>query len=103
GPYRRMIGGAVVEQGIFYVGTKHGRWEAYSDEKTETFNDQEVSYNILLEKKKYYKGWTKESRVTYYDAARKKVKEVFPYENGKLHGTYYQFLENGQIFIKGRY
>lgn len=103
GPYKRMMGGNIIEQGIFYIGTKHGRWELYAPEKEEEFNGEEIAYNILLEKKKFYKGWPKESKVTFYDAARKKVKEVYPFENGKLHGTYFYFLENGQIFKRGRY
>lgn len=103
GPYKRTVGGQLIEQGIFYVGTKHGRWEQYSPEKTDVFNDEEVSYSVLLDKSRYYKGWPREAKITYYDGAHTKVKEVFPYSKGKLHGNYYQFLENGQIFIRGKY
>jgi len=103
GPYVRTIGGNVMEQGIFYIGTKHGRWETYAPEKKEEVNGEEVAYNVLLDKKKYYKGWLRETRVVYYDAARKKVKEVWPYENGRLNGTYYMFQENGMLFVKGTY
>jgi len=103
GPYVRTIGGNVMEQGIFYIGTKHGRWETYAPEKKEEGNGEEVAYNVLLDKKKYYKGWLRETRVVYYDAARKKVKEVWPYENGRLNGTYYMFQENGMLFVKGTY
>jgi antitoxin component YwqK of YwqJK toxin-antitoxin module len=103
GPYKKTVGGQLAEQGIFYVGTKHGRWETYSAEKKETFNDEEVAYSLLEDKKKYYKGWPKECQLNYYDNTRKKVKEVIPYENGVLHGQYFMFLENGQLFIRGQY
>jgi len=103
GPYKKMIGGDVVETGIFYKGTKHGRWETYGREKTDEIKNEEVSYSILLEKSKFYKGWPKESRFTYYDANHTKLKEVYPFENGQLNGTYYMFLGNGQIFRKGEY
>ena len=29
GPYKRIVGDEVVEKGIFYMGTKHGRWEEW--------------------------------------------------------------------------
>lgn len=103
GPYKRTIGGQIVEQGIYYVGTKHGRWEEFSREKTDEYNGEEVTYNILLDKTKYYKGWPREAKISYYDGAHTKVKEVYPYVNGKLHGNYYYFLENGQVFIRGKY
>lgn len=103
GPYKKTVGGDLVEQGIFYKGVKHGRWERYGREEEDEVNGEKVAYSILLSKRKYYKGWPKESRVTYYDAARTKVKEVFPIENGKLEGNYYKFLENGQVFVKGKF
>jgi antitoxin component YwqK of YwqJK toxin-antitoxin module len=103
GPYKRTVNGSVVEQGIFYIGTKHGRWETYTVEKTDEYNGEEITFNTLLEKKKYYKGWPRDTRVTYYDHERKKVKEVYPYEGGKLNGTYFYFLENGQVFKRGKY
>lgn len=103
GPYKKMVGGEIVETGIFYIGAKHGRWEKYSNQKTETFNDEEITYSTLIDKTKYYKGWPKEAKISYYDAERKKVKEVIPYEHGILQGDYYFFLENGQILEKGEY
>ncbi|KXK31473.1 MAG: hypothetical protein UZ12_BCD005000204 [Bacteroidetes bacterium OLB12] len=29
GPYKRMVGENVIEEGIFFKGTKHGRWMRY--------------------------------------------------------------------------
>ncbi len=93
GPYKKLINGDLIEEGIFYVGTKHGRWEQY------TPNDDE----ILVDKKKYYKGWPREAQITYYDADRKLIKEVIPFENGKRQGDYYYFHANGAVATQGKY
>lgn len=91
GPYRKMLGNQILEEGIFYKGTKHGRWMTYSK------ND------FLMNKQKYYKGWPKESLVSYYDKDRKKLKEVVPIEYGKMEGNYYYFHENGELAVKGEF
>ncbi len=92
GPYKRMMGNVVLEEGIFFKGTKHGRWMQYDR------ND------LLADKEKYYKGWPKESLVTYYDPnERKKLKEITPIEYGEKEGYYYFFHENGQIAVQGEY
>ena len=75
GPYTKIIGGQLVEQGIYYVGTKHGRWIKLDK------ND------ILVDKRKYYKGWPKESLVKFYDDDRKKLKEVMPVVYGEVEGV----------------
>ena len=91
GPYKKIIGEQVIEEGIYYKGTKHGRWTKYDR------ND------ILIEKLKYYKGWQKESKVRYYDDKQTKLKEVVPLLYGKLDGTYFYFHENGTLAIRGEY
>lgn len=91
GPYKRTVGEQIVEEGIYYKGAKHGRWTK--------FNLQD----ILLEKRKYYQGWPKESKVKHYDEKRTKLKEVLPIVYGKRDGTYYYFHENGTIAVKGVY
>lgn len=103
GPYKKTQGGEVVETGIFYIGTKHGRWEKYGTKKTDTYNGEEVTYCILLDKEKFYKGWPKESKITFYDGAQTKIKEVIPYEFGKMNGDYYFFKQNGEVMIEGKY
>lgn len=103
GPYKKTVGGDVIETGVFYIGTKHARWEKYAKAKTDKVNDEEITYSVLIDKTKYYKGWPREAKITYYDQERTKVKEVIPYENGVLQGDYYFFLENGQIFEQGEY
>lgn len=91
GPYSKKVGEVVVEEGIFYRGTKHGRWTRYDK------ND------ILLDKEKYYKGWPKESLVSFYDPERTKIKEIIPVEYGQKEGYYFYFFPNGSIAVSGEY
>jgi antitoxin component YwqK of YwqJK toxin-antitoxin module len=92
GPYKKMVGTVMVEEGIFYKGTKHGRWMRYNRQ------------DLLDDKEKYYKGWPKESLITYYDPAeRKKIKEITPVEYGEKEGYYYLLHENGQVAVRGEY
>ena len=91
GPYEKRLGDVTLEKGIYYKGTKHGRWMYYDRDST------------LKDKEKYFRGWPKESVVSYYDAERKKMKEITPIEFGEREGYYYRFFENGQIAITGEY
>jgi hypothetical protein len=50
GPYKKMQGDIVLEEGIYYKGAKHGRWMKYDRQ------------DLLEDKDKYYKGWPKEYR-----------------------------------------
>jgi hypothetical protein len=91
GSYEREVNGVTVETGAYYVGTKHARWEQFNKDF------------ILMDKTKYYKGWPKEAKITYFDAEHKVPKEVMPYEYGKLQGDYYLFTDKGMVLTKGRY
>jgi len=91
GPYKKSRDGQILEEGVFYIGTKHGRWITTS------------RGDLLVDKQKYYKGWARESLVTYYDESRKKLKEVIPIVFGKRQGMYYYFYESGQIAVKGMF
>ncbi len=92
GPYKKMQGTVLLEEGIFYKGAKHGRWMKYNRQ------------DLLDDKEKYYKGWPKESLVTYYDAVEhKKVKEMIPIEIDEREGFYFLFHENGAIAVTGEY
>lgn len=92
GPYKKMMGDVVLEEGIFYKGTKHGRWMKYDRQ------------DLLEDKEKYFKGWPKESLVTYYDPVeRTKVKEMIPIEYGEREGYYTMFHENGTVAVQGEY
>jgi len=91
GPYKRYVGEQLVEEGIFYKGTKNGRWTTYDGK------------DMLTDKRKYYQGWPKDSKVRYYDEKQTKLKEVIPIVYGKKEGTYYYFHENGEVAVKGEY
>ncbi|BDD08451.1 hypothetical protein FUAX_08830 [Fulvitalea axinellae] len=91
GTYKRFKGDALVEEGIYFYGMKHGRWTTHSKK------------GILGDKRKYYKGWPKEARVTYYDQEMKKLKEVVPVRNKEVTGWYYRFFEDGKVAMQGRY
>jgi len=91
GPYKKMQGQVVLEEGIFYKGSKHGRWMKYSKD------------DLLEDKEKYYKGWPKESLVSYYDPERKKVKELIPVEYGEREGNYFMFHGDGTLAVQGEY
>jgi antitoxin component YwqK of YwqJK toxin-antitoxin module len=91
GPYKRIVGEQVVEEGMYYIGTKHGRWMSYDR------ND------VLVNKEYYHKGWPKESLVRYYDDQFTRLKEVIPRKYGKMEGTYFYFHENGEVAVKGEY
>jgi len=91
GPYKKIVGEQVVAEGIYFKGTKHGRWTTYDG------ND------ILTDKRKYYKGWQKESIVKYYDDKQMKLKEVVPILYGKRDGIYFYFHENGNVAVRGQY
>ncbi|WP_276498589.1 toxin-antitoxin system YwqK family antitoxin [Pontibacter litorisediminis] len=92
GPYKKTLDGEVVEEGYFYVGTKHLRWEKYRNNEDHT----------LVDKEHYEKGFLRDAVVTYYGDT-KKIKEVIPYEYGQVQGTYYRFYENGQLEWSGQY
>lgn len=92
GPYKKTLDGEVVEEGYFYVGTKHLRWEKYRNNEDHT----------LVGKEHYEKGFLRDAVVTYYGDT-KKIKEVIPYEYGQVQGPYYRFYENGQLEWSGQY
>ncbi|QNL21754.1 hypothetical protein HZR84_07325 [Hyphobacterium sp. CCMP332] len=91
GPYKKYVNKMVVEEGNFYIGTKHGRWVKYDLD------------TILVDKEYYYKGWPKESDITYYDIERTKIKEVVPIVWGRKEGDYVYFNENGTLRVTGTY
>lgn len=93
GPYKRITeDGEVLEQGMFYKGTKHGRWTRYDRKE------------ILLDKEKYTHGWPRESEIAFYDEEqRTKVKEVIPVEYGEEEGYYFYFHPGGRVAVEGEY
>ncbi len=92
GPYEKRQGEIVLMKGIFYKGTKHGRWMSYGRD------------SVLTDKEKYFRGWPKESLVSYFDPVqRKRIKEITPIEFGEKEGYYYLFHDNGTIAVQGEY
>ncbi|MBX2965141.1 MAG: hypothetical protein KF845_03280 [Cyclobacteriaceae bacterium] len=92
GPYKKIQNNVILETGIYYKGTKHGRWMKYNRDST------------LTDKEKYFRGWPKESMISYYDPVeRKNPKEIIPIEFGEKEGNYYMFFENGQVAVTGEY
>lgn len=91
GPYKKMKGKQVLEEGYYYEGAKHGRWTTYNND------------NTLITKTKYHKGWYKESLVSFYDLEHTQLREVIPVQYGKRHGEYFYFHPNGNIAVSGKY
>jgi antitoxin component YwqK of YwqJK toxin-antitoxin module len=96
GPYKKTLidkeeGDKIIEEGIYYKGTKHGRWSNWN------------KYDILISKEKYYKGWPKESRVQYYNKEKKQIREVIPVHFGEKEGNYFAFYESGNVAVQGEY
>ena len=92
GPYEKRQGDVILKKGIYYKGTLHGRWLTYNRDST------------LTDKEKYYRGWPKESLVSYYDPMdRKRMKEMTPIEFGEKEGFYYLFHDNGTLAVQGEY
>ncbi len=91
GPYKKYVNGELVEEGIYYIGSQHGRWIKYADDL------------LIWEKKRYYKGTPRDAQITYYDKASRKIKEIIPIHNDIKDGEYYYYFESGRIAIKGLY
>ncbi|MCG8474403.1 MAG: hypothetical protein MI784_02855 [Cytophagales bacterium] len=91
GPYKRMLGETVLAEGIFYKGMKHGRWTTYSRK------------GVLTDKRKFFRGWAKDSHVTYYNQEKGQMKEVVQIHYKQADGAYYKFFESGQVAVQGFY
>ena len=91
GKYEKTRGEAVLQEGYFYKGTLHGRWEIHDKD------------GILLDKKKFHKGWPYDAIILYYDVERRKVRQVIPRHYGEKEGRYYAFYADGQLAANGRY
>ncbi len=105
GPYKKLIDGKVIEKGVFYVGTKHARWEMYKKPRDYNVKDtiEIKEEQILIKKEKWWKGFPKDSKITFYDKKKGVIQEVIPIVNGEKHGYYCSFYENGLPKEKGNY
>ena len=92
GPYKKFRDDVLIETGVFMYGAKHQRWVLMDDNQK------------LLNKEHFYRGWYRDSEISYYDVvAKTKIKEVIPIQYGKKEGAYYYFFSNGKMAAKGRY
>ncbi|PWJ53742.1 hypothetical protein CLV98_12114 [Dyadobacter jejuensis] len=91
GPYKKFSGENLIEEGYYYMGTRHGRWVKY-----------DTKYN-LIDKSIWDKGFPAESHIAYYDSAHTQIKEVVPIMFGTTEGEYLQFYKEGQLKAIGKY
>lgn len=91
GPYKKMIGDQVLEEGWYYKGMKHKRWVRLN------------KYDILQDKTHWWKGWPQESLLSYYDFEKTKLREVIPMHYGERNGEYHAFRKDGSLAAKGNY
>lgn len=91
GPYKKMLGEQVIEEGWYYKGMKHRRWVRFN------------RHDILQEKAYWWKGWPQESRMAYYDFRKTQLKEVIPVHYGEKNGEYWAFHEDGSIAVRGEF
>ena len=93
GTYLKLVNGDTVVHGIFYMGTRHGRWEQWRPGEE----------HVLIDKKYYYHGQPKDAIITYWDADQTKVKEVIPMQHGTKTGIYLSYYETGRLKEQGEY
>jgi antitoxin component YwqK of YwqJK toxin-antitoxin module len=91
GHYLKKMGDQVLEEGYFYQGKKHMRWVRLN------------RHDILQEKEIYWKGFTQESLLGFYDFNRTQLREVIPVHFGERQGTYLAFHSDGKIAATGEY
>lgn len=91
GPYRKVLNRRTILEGVFYLGARHGRWAEYlpGDDM------------ILTEKTKWYKGYPKDSEISYWDVEKTQIKEAKPIINGELHGEYARYSQKGVLLESG--
>ncbi len=89
GNYQLVRNGELRAEGFYNKGLKHDEWFEYDGK------------GILTERLKYHEGFPKESKITYYDEAQTKIKEIIPLVHGRKQGKYYQYFENGSIAQEG--
>ena len=90
GSYKKITNQVLVEEGYFYMGAKNDRWESYDSE------------GVLLTKNYFDRGFPAGSEISYFDAAKLKIKEVIPFVYGKSTGQYVLFYSSGNLAIEGK-
>lgn len=95
GPYKRYVADELIEEGFYFLGTKHGRWERYGKEFDNDY--------VLLDKQYFNKGNPAESEISYYDAEKTKIKEIIPKNYGKVVGNYFAYYPTGNLQEEGQF
>ncbi len=104
GPYKLVVDGETIEEGIYYKGVKHGRWTEYAKPDEKTFKDTiDIEYKILKSKEKYNRGWPKDTELEYWDAANTKLKIAIPIVHGERDGYYVSYYQSGRMEEQGNY
>lgn len=104
GPYKKIIDSEVVEKGVYFVGTKHARWEKWKKPRVKKYKDSiEVEEKYLISKTKWNRGFPKESEISYFDSEKTQLKEIIPIVDEDKHGYYFKFYNNGMMEEQGRY
>jgi antitoxin component YwqK of YwqJK toxin-antitoxin module len=91
GHYKKTWNGEILEDGYFYLGVKHGRWEIF---------DKDTN---LVDKFYYNKGLYEDTKITYHDKNQTKVDEIVQMHNGVREGIYKSFYPSGRPKEKGEY
>ena len=91
GPYKKMLGELIIEEGWYYKGMKHRRWVRFN------------RHDILQDKTYWWKGWPQESKLAYYDFKKTKLREVIPVHFGEKEGEYWAFHEDGSLAVRGNF
>ncbi|WP_139263032.1 toxin-antitoxin system YwqK family antitoxin [Flammeovirga pacifica] len=91
GKYVKIVNKDTLTTGQFYKGLLTGRWVWYGKDKE------------IRDKKYYYMGFPKESKIQYYDSKQTKVKEVVPIQFEEKNGIYQSFYESGRKKVVGSY
>lgn len=91
GYYKKTFNGEILEEGHFYLGVKHGRWEIF---------DKDTN---LVGKYYYNKGLYEDSQITYHDKNKTKVNEIVQMHKGVKHGMYKSFYPSGRPKERGEY
>ncbi len=85
------LNAVVLEEGYYYRGVQNGRWLKYNREY------------VLMDKREYRQGFPADSKISYYDEKKQKLKEILPLHNGYYDGNYFLFYPSGRIKMQGRY
>ena len=91
GHYIKTMSGQTLEEGYFFKGVKHGRWEKFSTDYTR------------IDKRTYIKGFGEETEFLYFDEKKKRIKSITSFHKGYKDGIYLSFFETGRPKVTGQH